>query len=197
MAVTSINSITQGGATPRSSIFSGGSRATSSIMHVGNNATPAATSIFRVGATQTQTTTSIFHPGAIAVGPSDAERDQIRDDIRYDYMRQKARERQGNGEVSVGTGGGFGRKKFHKGLVAMKLLDPSRYKNLSYDDLHYFERLVGGKARLTRAGVGFSRSTKRQMKHQLWGDYKKGVISSKEDWKDMERLIDNLPSSGY
>lgn len=197
MAVTSINSITQGGVTPRSSIFSGGPRAASSVMRVGKNVAPAASSIFRVGTTQTQTTSSVFHPGAIAIGPNDAELDEIRDNIRYDYMREKAQERQGRGGVSVGTGGGFRRKKFHKGMVAMKLLDPGRYKNLSYDDLNYFERLVGGKARLTRAGVGFSRSTKRQMKHQLWNDYKSGTVESKEDWKDMERLIDSLPSSDY
>lgn len=197
MAVSSINTLVQGTSSPRSSIFSSGTRATSSVLRAGQDGVPPSSSIFRVGTKQTQATSSVFHPGAIVIGVDDEDSQEIRDDIRYQYMREKARERQGQDGVPVSTGGGFRQKKFHKGLVAMKMLDPSRYKNLSYDDLAYFEKIVRGKANLTKAGVGFSRSSKRNMKRQMWKDYLAGKISSKEDWKDMDRLVDSLPSSGY
>lgn len=196
---TPLSSINRSNNSASSSIFSTNSHTYSSIANMSNQAHPAVSSIFRVGDAQKAASTSIYHPGKSL---SQANSEEERDSARYEHMRRlmrkkRAEEAEEEAEFMVKTGGAFRKKKFHKSLVAMKLMSPGKYKNLSYDDIAYFEKLIGDATQYTRVGTGFSRTTKRHLKHQLWNDYRSGKVASKEDWKDMEHLVDNLPAADY
>ncbi|MBP9731957.1 MAG: hypothetical protein KBD29_00655 [Candidatus Magasanikbacteria bacterium] len=193
-----ISSINRTLNTVQSSIFSNNTPAASSILHVGAANTPAASSVYRIGANRVTPTSSVFHPGVPAQTSEDLENDAIRDRIRYQYARKKMREKrleeaQSDLGISVGTGGSFSTKKFRKGLIRMKYSRPDKYKNLSADDLKYFENLVTGHARSLKTGGGFSNNTKLRMKRQVWKDRRAGVVRSRSDQKDMENLINDLP----
>ncbi len=193
-----ISSINRTVNTVRSSVFSNSTPVASSILHVGAANTPAASSVYRIGVNRVTPTSSIFHPGVPAQTSEDIENDAIRDRIRYQYARKRMREKrleeaQSDLGISVGTGGSFSAKKFRKGLMHMKYSRPDKYKNLSADDLKYFEGLVTGHARSLKVGGGFSKNTKLRMKRQVWKDRRAGVVRSRSDQKDMENLINDLP----
>ncbi|HRH23556.1 MAG TPA: hypothetical protein PK295_02920 [Candidatus Magasanikbacteria bacterium] len=194
-----VSSINRTVNTVRSSIFSHNTTTASSVLHLGTQHTPAASSIYRVGTNQVTPTSSFFHPGVSVNSSEDIENDAIRDRIRYQYAQKRMREKRAEEEaqsdlgISVGTGGSFRSKKFHKGLLHMKYSRPDKYKNLSIDDLKYFEGLVEGHARSLKVGGGFSKNTKLRMKRQVWKDRRAGLVKSRSDQKDMENLINDLP----
>ncbi len=202
--VNPISSINQTRPTS-SSIFSTQSHVSSSISHIsqGSGAGPS-TSISRVGALRTPASTSIFHPGAAPVASSDADSDEARDRMRYRYIQRKMQEKRAleaaKGDIdpgAVGTGGAFSRKKLRKGLIHMKYGRLDKYKNLSAEDLKYFENLIAGHAKSLKTGGGFSNNTKLRIKRQLWKDRRAGIVKSRSDSKDMESLINDLPGAGY
>ncbi len=200
---TSISSINRS-SNPRSSIFSGNQGVTSSILRPPAEGVDAPTSsIFRVGSLNTPASTSVYHPGT-SISSATSDTDEARDRQRYKHIQQMMQQKREAAEVSssdipggpVKTGGGFRRKPFHKRLVRMKLAKPSSYKNLSLKDIKYFENIVVPHAKLGRAGVGFGRIVRRNIKRKIWEDYKAGVIS-KEDRKDMKKLIEQLPHADH
>lgn len=199
-----ISSISQTHASS-SSVFSTQPRVLSSISHLSQGSTSGPnTSIYRVGLGKASASTSIFHPGAAPASAAEGDSDEVRDRLRYQYIQKKMQQKraveaaQSDIEAdAIRTGGGFSRRKFHKGLIHMKYGRPDKYKNLSTGDLRYFENLIAAHARSLKTGGGFSNNTKLRMKRQLWKDSKAGTVSSHSDRKDMENLINNLPSSGY
>lgn len=200
-----ISSINRTQNTTSSSIFSTQSHVLSSISHAASGAESSpASSIYRVGNLRIPASTSITHPGVPAMDMADANSDEARDRLRYRYIQKRMKEKRLEAAMqsdipgsAVGTGGAFSRKKFHKGLIKMKYGRPDKYKNLSISDLKYFENLVGSHAKSLKTGGGFSKNTKLRMKRQLWKDSRAGTVSSRSDRKDMESLINNLPSAGY
>ncbi len=201
-----VSSINHTNTTIRSSIFSTHPHISSSVAHIaGSLGGSPTTSISRVGSFRTGASTSVYHPGAAPADTLDAQSEEARDRIRYRYAQRKMQEKRAMeeleselAEVSIGTGGAFRGKKVLKGLMHMKYAHPEKYKNLSASDLKYFKQLIGSYAGSLRTGrSGFSNNTKLRIKRQLWKDSRAGIVQSRADRKDMEQLINDLPSAGY
>lgn len=215
---------------PISSIFSRGSlsRPVSSIGNISGTNRPvssalgastaeASSSVFHEAYAAQRGTTSIFHPaeqglrGATSVthvmngdvaaeSSDDAMRDQIRDDVRYRYVRATMRERQANSSTKeqamlgrFGTGRAMGTaKKFKRGLFRMVKSMPTKYKNLSVADQKYFQGKVRDHAKKLPIGSGFDLRVRKKMKHEIYKDTQEHKVS-KTDRKDFNKLIDQLP----
>ncbi len=170
---------------------------TTSVTHMGKQAAGATTSISRLNKAKFSVADEDYY-------------DEQAEEKRWNYIRQlvaahkdkevkqtktKASSRVSPYDVGIKTGGGFRtstrlgiRRKFN----LLKRQAPSTYKNLSKNDIQYFEDLVKPHAKAVYRGTNFNRLARKKMKSQVEQDRRKGVISF-EDAKDMKKLVDNLP----
>lgn len=169
----------------------------------------AVSSINRIGQ-DSHVSTSISHPtsGDVQNFEDGVDRDAVRDRLRYQHVRQAIKQRKAEEALaSAGTkksvyntgidtsSPGFlrrGPKGYERHIFRMVKQNKSTYKNLSKTDQRHFLDVVEPHARATHVGFGFGRIARKQMKKQLRRDFKTGVIS-KEDMKDMRRMVDQLP----
>ncbi|MFA6427152.1 MAG: hypothetical protein WCW16_01745 [Candidatus Magasanikbacteria bacterium] len=185
-------------------------QAKTSITHVGQAAsTPATSSITRVGSQNTGPTTSISHPGVSTSQSEDLGSDQeVRDRLRYQYIRKMAKERQTQQAaaaktispddkkytLNMGTGVSFSRKirgGFDKTFGKMVRKNPASFKNISKADRKVLGDIVQKHAGARRTGTGYLYGDRKRMKIEVEQARKKGTIST-ADSKDMKKIVDKL-----
>ena len=158
---------------------------------------------------QKQATTSINRPSS---SQDDIDEDALynegADRRRHNYIRglmkekheaeqeaEQAAVRPSKYNIKIRSGGGLrttGKKSIRRKLSELYRSAPSTYKNISMSDRKYFAGVVGSHSKKVRAGVGYGKQVRKKMKRQFNRDRKAGVIS-KPDYKDMKRMVDNLP----
>lgn len=147
--------------------------------------------------------TSIFHPGST---PDQLQEDDaVRDRLRFQYirkmMREKkdaeaaaAREAEKNKGMHIETGSAFrttGVNSIKKTLGRMYRANRSEYKALTKDDKALLQQVIQDKAGVKRTGSDFTYKDKKQMRQQIYKNYKEGNIT-KETYRHFKDVIDDI-----
>lgn len=138
---------------------------------------------------------------------SDAQRDEIRDRLRYTYMQSRMREKKTAelaakvekpskyGFPSISTGRltrRVGPAGVERQIYRQIRKHIATYKNISPKDRKYFLDMVLPHGEKLAPGKGFGFGVRRQMKTKVEMDRRSGAIGF-EDAKDFKRMIDQLP----
>ena len=138
---------------------------------------------------------------------SDAQRDEIRDRLRYRHIQKMMREKKAAeaagkmekpskfGFPSISTGRltrRVGPAGVERQIYRQIRKHIATYKNVSPKDRKYFLDMVLPHGEKLAPGKGFGFGVRRQMKSRVELDRRRGTISF-EDSKDFKRMIDQLP----
>ena len=138
---------------------------------------------------------------------SDAEREEIRDRLRYKYMQSRMREKKAaEAAAQVEKPSKYGFPSISTGRLTRRVGPAgverqvyrqirkhiATYKNISPKDRKYFLDIVLPHGEKLAPGKGFGFGIRRQMKTKVEMDRRRGAIGF-EDAKDFKRMIDQLP----
>jgi hypothetical protein len=147
--------------------------------------------------------TSVFHPG-VSSGVSD-ESDAVRDRLRFQNIRKIMREKKETADnmardaekttgLDVNTGSAFrtsGVNSIKKTLGRMYRQNRSEYKSLTKDDKALLQRVIQDKAAVKRTGSDFTYKDKKQMRQEIYKNFKSGTIN-KETYKHFKGVIEDV-----